>query len=295
MRGSWISPIGGLLVVATVCLVCRAGAEMVSKSVTDGEFRTIEYKILLNISGLSALDPMGTMLDKIAAELEMFDVSRSAGHRRLMYADTRDGKLGKGHYILRIYPDHGRPAKSKITLKGRWADIDQAERLEAPGVSPSKLEIDVVGGRKIYAVSYRIRLDENASFPGGKVTGSAVMKNIANRYPDLGEYLGSITGASKLVAPGLVDKYSGSVKLKAGQLVSSGEKKMDMDIFCFGKDAAVAELSYTVGAADEKNGLALYQELTSLLKKKGLLGVKQSTKTQYYFDYFMGGKSKRLR
>ena len=83
-----------------------------------------------------------------------------------------------------------------------------------------------------------------------------------------------------------VDRYGGAVRLKPGQLSSGENRKMDLDIVRFGKEHVIAEISFTVGVAQEESASTLYRNLVDLLKKKGLLAGKQSTKTQYYLDYF---------
>ncbi|MFC1453047.1 hypothetical protein ACFLSJ_06835 [Verrucomicrobiota bacterium] len=276
-----------VITILAAAIGVRAADRLEESPVRVGDFGSIEYKLLLDLDGLSAEEPIEATLRRMGEQLDMMKVGASAKHRLTAYVDTADRRLAGANYILRVRGGRPSPASARVTLKGRWSSVERAVRLSGPGLRPSKHEIDVTGGRKVYSISYSVRLGGSECFPDGEMTGESLLKAIKKPNPAPGAHLESIIKDAELVVRPSADHYSSWAKLKPGQVASAGEGgvDLDVDIMYFGTDRVVVELSYTRNAAAEKEAAALYRELMELLEKRGVLAKRQSTKTAAYLDH----------
>lgn len=145
--------LGILLLLVALSTVARAAGE---KQADLQDMQDIEYHYQLIPTGAlteSGNQLSGTFLNKTA----FIDWENSPSSKEGFYIDTVDRFLKSRNKVLRVRFDLSKPAKSKITLKSRNAELSKLDKMsnEAEG------EIDAFFGRETYSYSLDTKIPVN--------------------------------------------------------------------------------------------------------------------------------------
>lgn len=240
----------------------------------------LEYHFLLNNSVNVSEACMPTLPAQLIEQLApMFLVKVEGEHDVGMYVDTPDRLLQQQNLILRV-------KQGKITLKARGAAPGSVLDLEK--CDKKKYEIDY-SGQADYSISSDLKFkDEEFDITFTTITPQKLYTFIQTRCPAMYAHLTPLVNDTRVRIPGVASQYEFEASLPADHPAA---KKAEVTLtiwFMAPKDETVVELAYS-GAAAEKDVLdALQTETVEFLTSKGLLRTEQKSKTQLYFDTFLG-------
>ncbi len=269
--------------LAVVCVVLAGfSVNCVAQSATEEMFTEgeIEYHFLLNDTINVLEDYMPALPAQIADQLApMYLVETEGDYGTGMYVDTPDRLLRKQNLILRV-------KQKKITLKARGKAADAVLDLEK--CDKKKYEIDYVED-SVYSISSDIKFKEDdfdVNFVN--VTPTKLYAFIEERCPSMYEYIKPITENPQVRIPGVARQYEFKASLQKDHPLA-GKIEVEFTIwFLPPTDKTVVELAYSGDAADREELDKLRAETVEFLKSRGLLSPDQMSKTQIYFNTFLG-------
>jgi hypothetical protein len=242
--------------------------------------QTVEYHFMIQVPALSEAGLARSYQARVVEPLKaVADLGALDAWKPGVYLDSPGRDLQRHNLIVRVRRRH-------VDFKARAAS--PAALLDLEACSSRKYELDWFGTPE-YSISSEIAFDAgefDATPPA--LTPARLWKFVERKCPEVWEQLRPVIGASgEIVVPGVAHMYDAEASLKhpAGTRV----KQAGVTVWFFPPtDRFLVELSFTGFVRDRAAMDSMYAELGSRLRKAGLLRADQSSKTEQYFDAYLG-------
>ena len=242
--------------------------------------QTIEYHFMIQVPALSEADLARAYPASVVAPLAAIVGLGPLGKWKPgVYLDSKGRDLQQHNLIARVRRKH-------IDFKARAAS--PAALLDLAACTSGKYEMDWFGTPE-YSISSEITFDRDEfdAMPPA-LTPQKLWAFVERKCPDVWKQVHPLVQASgDLLVPGVAHMYDAEASLKhpAGAKV----KEAGVTVWFFPPtDRFLVELAFTGYVRDRADLDSMYTDIKSRLASAGLLRADQSSKTEQYFDAYMG-------
>jgi hypothetical protein len=243
--------------------------------------QTLEYHFMIRVPALAEADLSRTYQAGVVEPLKgVAELGPLGNWKPDVYVDSPGRDLRKHHLIVRV-------RRGRIAFKERAASPSALLDLEA--CTSRKYEMDWFG-RPEYSISTEIAFDPaefDATPPA--LTTAKLWDFVERKCPGMWRQVRPLVvrASQDLQVPGVAHMYGAQASLKIP--AAAKVKEASVAVWFFPPtDRFLVELSFT-GFVRDRAGLdSMYTELKGRLQATGLLQADQSSKTEQYFDAYLG-------
>ncbi len=268
----------GAAAAAPVAPASAAAGVLAERFAQPGQ--TIEYHFMIRVPALAesslARSYAFAVIEPLGAVAELGALGR---WKPGVYVDSKRRDLQKHNLIVRVRRKH-------IDLKARAAS--PAALLDLEACTSRKYEMDWFGTPE-YSISSEITFDRDEfdAMPPALMPAK-LWDFVQRKCPGVWEQIRpAVQGSGELEIPGVAHMYDAEASLKhpAGTKV----KEASVTVWFFPPtDHFLVELSFTGFVKDRAAMDSMYIELKARLGTAGLLRADQTSKTEQYFDAYLG-------